>query len=364
MSVSPTSAATHGGAYVTALAWPSSKAAHECVSAGADGLVRWWDARALGGGALDSLELVGPGPASQVSLGRGLSSLSAAAAAEPANLALPPLPATALLCPAAGTARVLVGTAGGAVLPVARVVRQPAPRVGTALATLSGPVAGLAPAHPALARVYVSAGEWAPKVWSEDARTHLVSPAEPQMGVSSPSSLRPRCTAARWSASRPAIVFGGGDDGVVRAYDLRARGGGGGGRGGGRDDDPPPPPWVAATRRPVVAGGVSCLAARGCGRLLAVGGDNDGVAVLVEVSAGLATPSHPGERGEVGAFLEREAARLRGAADRAARAARAARGGGAGPGPAAAGAPASRTGPSPAELAEYQRRFLKEAGLA
>jgi len=330
---------------VTALAWPASKATTECVSAGADGIIRWWDARALVAGALDSLDLVVGG-----GLVRGLSSMAAApmAAVSPA---LPPS-ATALLCPAAGTARLLVGTAAGAVLPVARTARPPAPRVGGALASLAGPITGLAPAHPALARAYLTAGEWAPKVWSEDARAPLAVPAEPVVVAGGGGRLRPRCTAARWSPTRPAIVYGGGDDGVVRAYDLRSRGG------GGEPGGPPPPPWVCATGRAVVRGGVSALAARGCGRLLAVGGDGDGGVALVEVSAALATPAHT-ERGEVAAFLYREAARVRGAADRAARAARAARAGAAGP----AQPPPARTGPTPAELAEYENRFLVEAGL-
>ena len=185
--------------------------------------------------------------------------------------------------------RVLVGTREGAVALCGRRARTPADRVAAVYAAHAGPIAALqrSPHHP---RFFMSAGDWSAKVWAEDhPRAPLLATAPSWRG---PGATDSYVSAGAWSQTRPAVVYTAGMDGALAAWDL-----------------------LHSHAEPVSVLGrcldapLTAMAAHAEGGALAVGGECGSVAV-VALGPALAVPG-AGERAEVGALLEREAARER-----------------------------------------------------
>jgi dynein intermediate chain 2 len=253
-------AAAHRGA-VAGAAWTQSKAGTEFMTAGADGVVAWWDARALG-------ERLDEAPLRE----RGA----------PADA--PPLAASCLeYCAAAGPAKFMVGTAGGPVLAGSRKARSPAERVAAAFAGHHGAVRALQ-RSPFFPKFFLSVGDWSARLWAEDVRAPLAA-----------TPYRPAYLAGgAWSPTRPGVFVFVGSEGELEAWDLltsRA---------------------APALTAPLAAGALTAVAAAPgarAGRLWAAGGA-DGAATVLDLSAVLAEPQGD-ERAAFAAMCERECGRER-----------------------------------------------------
>jgi hypothetical protein len=332
-------AAAHRDA-VRAVLWLPGRgagAAGELVTASADGAVAWWDARklsapldalavpwpagggglavaagaaavgadGLAGGAGDASVAGGLGAASSCGGGAAIAAAASsagggAAAANngpPASLSAPtpcsstPTLSAVLLDDTAAPqpGRVLVGTQEGAVALCSRRARQPADRVAAVYAAHAGAVTGLmrSPHHP---RFFLSCGDWSAKVWAEDHPRAPLLATSP--GWRGPGATDSYVSAGCWSQTRPALVYTAGMDGALAAWDLLHS-----------HAEP-----VSVLQRCLDAP-LTALAAHACGGALAAGGECGSVAV-VAVGPSLAVAG-AGERAEVGALLEREAARER-----------------------------------------------------
>lgn len=148
------------------LAWLQSKTGTEAMTVSTDGFVMWWDVRKMAE-RLESMPL----------REKGADALLGGVCLE--------------YDPQAGASKFMVGTEQGLVLSCNRKAKNAADRVAGSFGGHHGPVAALR-RNPFSPKYFLSLGDWAARVWSEDVRSPLIVGGCGARVVSSPL-LPPPC---------------------------------------------------------------------------------------------------------------------------------------------------------------------------
>eukprot|EP01025_Chloroclados_australasicus_P021583 TRINITY_DN22685_c0_g2_i2.p1 TRINITY_DN22685_c0_g2~~TRINITY_DN22685_c0_g2_i2.p1 ORF type:complete len:553 (-),score=78.42 TRINITY_DN22685_c0_g2_i2:347-2005(-) len=233
--------------------WLQSKTGTECMSVSTDGYVYWWDIRKLGE-PLEDLPLKEKN--SELLLG---------------GVALE-------YDPAAGATKFMIGTEQGTILSCNRKAKNPQDRVGAAYQGHHGPVYALK-RNPFYPKYFVSIGDWAARLWTEDLKTPLIQTKY------HPTYLM----GGTWSPSRPGVFFTIKRDGCMDVWDMFYT----------HND---PTLKVQVTDQPLVSFGVVDT-----GQQCAVGAV-DGSCALLELCDGLVTMA-PNEKQAINNMFERETSR-------------------------------------------------------
>lgn len=231
----------------------------EFFSVGADGRLMAWDARRLS----QPVDIV------PLTAAAGASSLYAGSC-----LDYDPM--------VAGTSKLLVGTAEGSVLTVAKNSRAGADRISARVPAHYGPVAEVT-RHPAAPKTFVTVGDWGFKLFADDVRQPIA--CSPYL----PAHL----TCGKWHPVRPSVLLIGAADGSLMVWDV-----------------------LHSMREPVMrlsvaaGAGLSAIAPHTTGTTVAVG-DDSGALHVVRLPDVVATAYDRSERSSVIHWFEREAARER-----------------------------------------------------
>ncbi|GBG59136.1 hypothetical protein CBR_g32153 [Chara braunii] len=237
--------------------WLMSKTGTECASISTDGSVMWWDTRRLGE-PLESLVLMERN--SSIVLG-GVSMEYEAVA---------------------GPTKFMVGTEQGIIVSCNRKGKTPADRIGNSYYGHHGPVYSLQ-RNPFFPKYFLSAGDWAARVWMDDLKTPIMTTRYQTNYV----------TGACWSPTRPGVFFTTKMDGSLDVWDFFYK----------QND---PTLVVKVTESDI---GLTSLNIQESGKLLAVGAA-DGSTTLLDFCDGLVV-MQPNEKQSMVQMFERETKRER-----------------------------------------------------
>jgi len=172
--------------------WIQSRTGQEFSSVSTDGMILWWDARKLGSGPMDSMQLQ-PEEGGKIYGGTALEYRGDA-----------------------GATRFLVGTEQGTMMTIERKAKK-GQESQKAFKCLYGVDSGChhGPVYTVernaiFPKVMLTVGDWAANIWMEDTKTPIMStPYDPSY-----------LTCGTWSPVRPGVFFTAKKDGVVDVWDF------------------------------------------------------------------------------------------------------------------------------------------------
>jgi len=245
------------------VSWTQSRTGYDCCSLSTDGYIKWWDARKLTEGPLDTMLLQDPADEGSILAG-----------------------GTALDYKTdAGATRYLIGTEQGYAMLIDRKAKKDDESTksiksmyGLKEGAHYGPIYSIC-RNPSNPKYFLSVGDWTAKVWFEDLKSPIITTCYDDAYL----------TAACWSTTRPGVFFTTKTNGIMDVWDLYYK-----------QSDP-----IFSTK--VGEAGITAITVQQQGKLVALGAQ-DGSTTVLEISEALYKPQ-PDEKNVLAAKFNREGAR-------------------------------------------------------
>jgi dynein intermediate chain 2 len=269
---------------VSAVTFTKSKSGTELMTVSTDGQVLWWDVRKLAE-PVERLTMTLPPWAADGTTGKKTSA-PVHLTPEQEERCKCPLGLSSLAYDAnAGLHKFVIGAENGLAFSCNRKAKTPADVVTNVFGAHHGPVASVM-RSPFFPKVFLTAGDWSVKVWTEDARNPILASAYASSHL----------TCGAWSPSRPGVFCTTRRDGYLDIWDLYHK-------------TSSPSSSLKVCDSPLRCAVWDPAGATTAGRLLACGAE-DGSVTIVEAGAGLYV-AQPQEKAGVAQLLERETQRER-----------------------------------------------------